>query len=925
MNTTPPESDLPTAQDQAPRCSRCDSELLPDESEETCPRCLVAQALTPNPECALSDEDVAAWASEGTTWADEFPHLKLGARVALEEGVDGFSAEDLEREEAVFLILATRERLRASGGPQAWEQGYRLLRQIQHPHIARVLDFGTLGNRFYVVLEQAPGRPLSECQAELSADGLEAMLQQVHTGMAQANAVGLTLSLHLSEIYLAEDQGQAVILPLLGRSSSGVPPVNQPSSTKIEVGLTVGPYQMLQRLGEGGFAEVWLAQQDEPVRRRVAFKIIKQGMDTERVLARFEAERQALALLEHPHIARVYDAGSTEAGRPYFIMEAVDGQPIDLYCNQSKASIEARLRLLIDVCQAVQHAHQKGIIHRDLKPSNILIARDGEGEAVAKVIDFGIAKAIDQSLSAQTIYTREHQIIGTPDYMSPEQRTRGGRAVDSRSDVYSLGILLYELLTGSTPFRLSEQSNDSDGSGTASWQRRASDDREVPKPSTRLAEERGKTRPEASAWRAARESFPRELDWIVLRALERDPERRYQSATQFGQDLRRFLNHEAVEAGPPTRVYQVRKFARRHRVAVASGLAVVSALVIGMGLALVGFFRAEASEEVARSEAGTSQAINRFLLEDLLEQADPFESSNRDLKMIDAVDRAAEKVGERFADQPLVEAEVRLTLAQIYNSLGDFQDKALPNAVRAAELWERYLGPEHRKTLKARSLTLHYTPKHLDPSGRLQSLESLFSKQSGRLGLLDEDTLDTFQAIISQHFENSGDVYSLTGAVGMALARIRDDFDQVFLKASSQDAKVSLIYTGVYAGAMHSAWMDPSPENLDRELGLMRRTLELAENHFGSQHATTFYARVGLGRVLTEYRRNTVSFDKVAIEEKITEAETLFRSVLTEATPLFGEASAMVHDARAELVKILKANHRHPIDDGFKAGRSVTY
>ena len=216
--------------------------------------------------------------------------------------------------------------------------------------------------------------------------------------------------------------------------------------------------------------------------------------------------------------------------------------------------------------------------------------------------------------------------------------------------------------------------------------------------------------------------------------------------------------------------------------------------------------------------------------------------------------------------------------------------------------------PEHRITLKARSWTLHYTPKHLDPSGRLQWLESLFSKQSGRLGLLDEDTLDTFQAIISQHFENSGDVYSLTGAVGMALARIRDDFDQVFLKASSQDAKVSLIYTGVYAGAMHSAWMDPSPENLDRELGLMRRTLELAENHFGSQHATTFYARVGLGRVLTEYRRNTVSFDKVAIEEKITEAETLFRSVLTEATPLFGEASAMVHDARAELVKILKAN-----------------
>jgi serine/threonine protein kinase len=334
-------------------------------------------------------------------------------------------------------------------------------------------------------------------------------------------------------------------------------------------GAVIGPYKLMEQIGEGGMGLVFVAEQQQPVRRKVALKVIKPGMDTRQVVARFEAERQALALMDHPNIAKVLDGGETTSRRPYFVMELVKGVPITEYCDQNRVPVRERLELFLHVCQAIQHAHQKGIIHLDIKPSNVLVMSQ-DGTPVVKVIDFGVAKAVGQQLTNKTIYTHFTQLVGTPLYMSPEQAGQSGLDVDTRGDIYSLGVLLYELLTGTTPFdkeRLKEAGFDE--------MRRIIREEEPPKPSTRIstlgqAASTVSTQRQRDAKQLSR-LFRGELDWIVMKALEKDRNCRYETASAFAADVQRYLNDEPVQACPPSAWYRFHKFARRHRAALLTG------------------------------------------------------------------------------------------------------------------------------------------------------------------------------------------------------------------------------------------------------------------------------------------------------------------------------------------------------------------
>jgi eukaryotic-like serine/threonine-protein kinase len=496
-------------------------------------------------------------------------------------------------------------------------------------------------------------------------------------------------------------------------------------------GTRFGPYKLLQLIGEGGFGSVFMAEQEKPVSRKVALKIIKLGMDTHQVVARFEQERQALAMMDHPNIARVLDAGATNTGRPFFVMELVKGDPIAEYADKNNLSIQARLELFAQVCNAVQHAHTKGIIHRDIKPSNVLVSTQ-DGKPHAKVIDFGIAKATASKLTEKTLFTEHRQLIGTPEYMSPEQ-AEGSLDVDTRTDVYSLGVLLYELLTGTTPFTGKELRSAAYGEI-----QRIIREVEPPKPSTRLS---NNTDTIASV-AAKRHTEPKrlgtlvrgELDWIVMKALEKDRQRRYETANGLAMDIRRYLSGEAVNAAPPSSTYRFKKFVKRNRVMVSAGSAVASALFIGVvafawqakvasdqrdiavaaqqaeseqrkqaeaarAEAVAQQTEAEKQEAEARKQAAIAEAVAKFQT-DMLAAVDPAnlpkdpvtgEPLKDSVTVVQAIEAAVRKLdadggGEgSLKDQPLVEARVRITIGSTLRALGRYAD-AEPNLRRSLAL-----------------------------------------------------------------------------------------------------------------------------------------------------------------------------------------------------------------------------------------------
>jgi len=404
----------------------------------------------------------------------------------------------------------------------------------------------------------------------------------------------------------------------MAAAAAAVPPAAPPVSAELP-GNRIGRYKLLQKIGVGGCGVVWMAEQEEPVRRRVALKIIKLGMDTKAVIARFEAERQALALMEHPNIARILDAGATDTGRPFFVMELVRGVPITQYCDENNLSTPARLVLFTQVCHAVQHAHQKGIIHRDLKPSNILVTLH-DGVPVPKVIDFGIAKATQGRLTDQTLFTAFEQFIGTPAYMSPEQAELSGLDIDTRSDIYSLGVLLYELLSGRPPFdpkSLLQAGLDEI--------RRVIREVEPPKPSTNLSTLRDADRIMVARHRGTEPArlsllLRGDLDWIVMKAMEKNRARRYETPTALAADIARHLHDEPVVASPPGSFYRLTKFIRRHRLGCAAAAAVAFALVAGTVISTWQAVRATRAERTASRERARAEDLLGFMIGDLRTQ-----------------------------------------------------------------------------------------------------------------------------------------------------------------------------------------------------------------------------------------------------------------------------------------------------------------
>jgi serine/threonine protein kinase len=623
-------------------------------------------------------------------------------------------------------------------------------------------------------------------------------------------------------------------------------------------GTRIDRYKLLQLIGEGGFGSVYMAEQTEPVQRRVALKIIKAGMDTRQVIARFEAERQALAMMDHPGIARVLDAGATDGGRPYFVMELVRGEPVTSYCDRGRLPVRQRLDLFRDICNAVQHAHQKGIIHRDLKPNNVLVTV-ADGAPLPKVIDFGIAKATAARLTDKTLFTEMHQLIGTPEYMSPEQAEVSGVDIDTRSDVYSLGVLLYELLTGSTPLERARLRS----TPLADVQRLIREE-EPQRPSVRIATRSSSAMktpvaltsdlsdPSAVEIARRRRSEPQlltrilrgDLDWIVMKCLEKDRQRRYATAGALADDVGHYLVDQPVLATPPSRGYKLRKFAKRNKVTISALAVVFAALVLGtFGLA-IGFLRATRAERIAvrRSEeslrsAGKAEAVKNFLQE-MLSSVDPSKALGRQVTIREALDEAAATIESgSLRNEPEVEADLRSVIGTTFLALGVFPES------------ERHVGAALaiRRTLQ-------------DNQGIAADLAALSEAVSAQGRYAEQESI-LREAINIRRLLHPGDHRELAGAMQALAASLR------------------------------------AQRRLDDAEPLYRAALDMRRRLFGSEHEDIAQSLNSLALL----RQN--KGDSAA-------AEPLFREALDMRRKLLGDPHPIVADALNNLANLLRAQSR---------------